>query len=148
MGILDHGSGRMLTLRAMRDRSSIAILRLLLDAIEHYGRPKAIRTDNEAIFTSWIFAFVLQWLGIRHQRTLPHCPWMNGRIERVWYTFKQVLRMCHLPSEVELQATLDLLRNTYNQHRPHQSLSGHTPDEAWRILIERKRKPRNQTRRR
>ena len=148
--ILDHGSRRMLMFRALRDRSSITILRLLLDAIEHFGRPKAIGTDNEAIFTSWVFAFALQWLGIRHQRTLPHCPWMNGRIERVWSTFKQVLRVCHVPDDIELQATLNMLRDVYNQRRPHQSLSGHTPDEAWRILIERKRKPkpRDQARRR
>jgi transposase InsO family protein len=129
-GILDHGSRRMLTFLALRDRSSIAILRWLLDAIEYYGKPKAIRTDNEAIFTSWVFAFALQWLGIRHQRTLPHCPWMNGRIERVWSTFKQVLRICHIPDEVELQATLNMLRDVYNQRRPHQSLSGYTPNEA------------------
>jgi transposase InsO family protein len=120
----------MLTFLALRDRSSIAILRWLLDAIEYYGKPKAIRTDNEAIFTSWVFAFALQWLGIRHQRTLPHCPWMNGRIERVWSTFKQVLRICHIPDEVELQATLNMLRDVYNQRRPHQSLSGYTPNEA------------------
>ena len=142
LGILDHGSRRMLMLHALRDRSSITILRLLLDAIEHYGRPKAIRTDNEAIFTSWVFAFALRWLGIRHQRTLPHAPWMNGRIERVWFTFKQVLRTCHIPDDIALQATLNMLRDVYNQRRPHQSLSGHSPNEAWRILIERKGKPR------
>lgn len=142
LGILDHGSRRMLTLHALRDRSSIIILRLLLDAIEYYGKPKAVRTDNEAIFTSWVFAFALQWLGIRHQRTLPHAPWMNGRIERVWSTFKQVLRTCHIPDDIALQATLNMLRDVYNQRRPHQSLSGHTPNEAWRILIERKEKPR------
>ena len=75
---------------------------------------------------------------------------MNGRIERVWSTFKQVLRIFHIPDDIELQATLNILRDVYNQRRPHQSLSGYTPDEAWRILIERKRKPkpRDQTRRR
>jgi putative transposase len=140
----------MLTFRPLRDRSSITILRLLLDAIEHFGEPKAIRTDNEAIFTSWVLTFTLQWLGIRHQRTLPHRPWMNGRIERVWSTFMQVLRVCHIPDDIELLATLNMLRDVYNQQRPHQSLSGHTPNEAWRILIERKRrpKPRDHTRRR
>jgi putative transposase len=150
LGILDHGNRRMLTFRALCDRSSITILRLLLDAIEHYGTPKAIRADNEAIFTAWVFAFTLQWLGIRHQRTLAHCPWMNGRIEQVWSTFKQILRMCHIPDELELQTTLNMHRDVYNQRRPHQSLSGHTPDETWRILIERKRKPkpRDRTRRR
>lgn len=139
LGILDHGSRRMLMFRALRDRSSITILRLLLDAIEHVGKSKAIRTDNEAAFTSWVFAFALQWLGIRHERTLPQCPWMNGRIERVWSAFKQALRMCHIPDDVDLQATLNMLRDVYNQRRPHQSLSGHKPDEAWRILMERKR---------
>lgn len=69
LGILDHGSRRMQTFRALRDRSSITILRFLLDAIEYYDRPKAVRTDNEAIFTSWVFAFALQWLGIGHQRS-------------------------------------------------------------------------------
>lgn len=140
LGILDHGSRYMLTLDALRTRSSIAILRLLLNAIEHYGKPKAIRTDNEAIFTSWVFAFALRWLGIRHERTMPHSPWMNGRIERIWSTFKHVLRMCHIPNDIALQATLNTLRDAYNQHRPHQSLSGYTPAEARRILIDRKRK--------
>lgn len=145
-GIIDHGSRRMLKLDAIDDKSSISLLRLLLDAIEHYGKPKKIRTDNEAIFTSWVFAFALHWLGIKHERIEPHCPWMNGRIERVWSTFKQLLRMYDIKNEAELQATLDVLRGTYNQHRPHQSLSGHTPVEAWRILGQRKKKKRSRRR--
>jgi putative transposase len=143
LGILDHGSRAVLTLASLREKSSIAILRLLLDAIEYYGKPKSIRTDNEAVFSAWVFAFALQWLGIRHQRTRPHCPWMNGRIERAWSTFKQLLRRFDIRSEVELQATLELLRETYHQQRPHQSLSGHTPAEAWDILKYRKPKRRN-----
>jgi putative transposase len=106
-----------------------------------------IRTDNEAIFTSRVFAFALRWLGIRHERIEPGSPWMNGRIERVWSTFKQLLRMYDIRNETELQATLDLLRETYNQHRPHQSLSGHTPIEAWNILEKRKAKPKRPRRR-
>lgn len=78
--------------------------------------------------------------GIRHQRTLPHCPWMNSRIERAWSTFKQVLRVCQIPDDISLQATLNLLREVYNQRRPHQSLSGYTPNEAWKILIKKKAK--------
>ena len=138
-GIIDHGSRRVLKLEALRQKISVALL-LLLKAIEHYGKPKSIRTDNEAIFASWTFAFALHWLGIRHQRIEPHCQWMNGRIERIWSTFKQLLRMFDMKNEVELQATLNLLRETHNQYRPHQSLSGHTPDEAWAILAQRKSK--------
>ena len=68
LGIVDHGSRRMLTLTALRDKSSIFLLRCLLDAIEQYGRPCFIRTDNESVFTSRLFAFGLKWLGIGHQR--------------------------------------------------------------------------------
>jgi len=53
-----------------------------------------------------------------------------------------VLRICQIPNDIELQATLNMLRHAYNQQRPHQSLNGYTPNEAWRILIERKGKPR------
>jgi putative transposase len=89
----------------------------------------------------------LRWLGIKHQRIEPQCPWMNGRIERVWSTFKQLLRAFDIRNEAELQAMLDLLRDTYNQHRPHQSLSGRTPVEAWNILQKRKAKPKRPRRR-
>jgi transposase InsO family protein len=89
-----------------------------------------------------------RWLGIKHQRIAPQCPWMNGRIERVWSTFKHLLRAFDITNEAELQATLDLLRETYNQHRPHQSLSGHTPIEAWHILKKRKAKRKRPRRRR
>lgn len=138
----------MLSLQALGGRSPIALLRHLLDAIERYGRPMKIRTDNEAVFTSRTFAFALRWLGIRHERTPLHCPWVNGRIERVWSTFKQVLRLCRIPNDEALQATLDLLRNTYNTHRPHQALSGHTPAEAEQILRDPKRRRERAARRR
>lgn len=147
-GIIDHGSRAVLSLQMLRERSSIALLRILLDTIERHGKPVKIRTDNEAVFTSWTFAFALHWLGIRHERTPLHCPWVNGRIERVWSTFKQVLRLCRIPNDEELQATLDLLRHTYNVHRPHQALSGHTPAEAEQILRDPKRRRERAARRR
>jgi putative transposase len=141
LGLIEHASRQVLRLQALRDKKTITILRILLNAIEHYGKPKAIRTDNEAVFTSWVFAFALRWLGIRHQRTKPHCPWMNGRIERFWRTLKDALKLFDITNEVELQATLEMLKTHYNQHRPHQSLSGLTPDQAAEILKLRTEKP-------
>ena len=134
MGLIDHASRQLLVVKALYDKRTITILRVLLNAIEHYDKPKAIRTDNEAIFTSWMFALALRWLGIRHQRTLPGAPWMNGRIERFWRTLKDALKLFDIPDEVELQATLDMLKHHYNQHRPHQSLSGLTPNQASEVL--------------
>ncbi|MDR2581667.1 MAG: hypothetical protein LBC85_11845, partial [Fibromonadaceae bacterium] len=72
------------SLQAIGGKASIVLLRILLDVIEKFGKPKVIRTDNESVFTSRLFRFALWLLGIRHQRIMLHCPWQNGRVESIW----------------------------------------------------------------
>ena len=74
LGLIDHGSRACLALAHLRDRSTIGVLRLVLDVVERSGKPKALRTDNERIFTSRLFRLALWMLRIRNQRSLPHCP--------------------------------------------------------------------------
>lgn len=50
-GIVDHGSRKCLSLKALDEKASITLLKSLLDVIERHGKPKAIRTDDEAVFT-------------------------------------------------------------------------------------------------
>ncbi len=88
LGIIDHGTRLCLSLKSISDKASITLLKALITAIEAYGKPKAVRTDNESVFVSKLFRFGLWILGIRHQRTQIHCPWQNGRIERFFGTFK------------------------------------------------------------
>ena len=90
-GIIDHDSRALLHLQALHEKTSRTLLACLCDVIRIYGKPKVIRTDNEAIFTSRIFRRGLKLLGIRHQLTDPGCPWQNGRIERLFGTLKQKL---------------------------------------------------------
>lgn len=73
--------GKCLGLKALEDKASITLLKALILAIENYGKPKAIRTDNEAVFTSRLFNFGLWLLGIRHQRTMLHCPWHDEPVK-------------------------------------------------------------------
>ena len=84
LGLLDHGSRGLLDLAALPDKCSWTLLGHLFLAIGKYGKPRAIRTDNEACFTSRVFRVVLRLAGIRHQRSDPGCPWQNGRIERLF----------------------------------------------------------------
>jgi len=131
LGIVDHGTRLNLRLDALPDKRSLTLLFAIARACLRYGRPKVIRTDNEAIFTSRRFRFGLALLGIRHQTTELHCPWMNGRIERFFGTLKQKLDHWKVPDRKALDTSLAEFRFWYNAVRPHQSLYGRTPAEVW-----------------
>ncbi len=131
LGLIDHGSRACLALSDLRTKASVAILRAVLDAIERFGKPRCIRTDNESVFTSALFRISLRLLDIRHQRTAPFAPWQNGRVERFFKTFKELVRLWPF-HPCEPQRDLDLFRLWYNHVRPHQHLDGFTPAQVWR----------------
>lgn len=130
-GILDHGSRVLLCLQALPNKSSWTLLGYLFLAIGKYGKPRFVRTDNEAVFCSRLFRGILAFLGIRHQRTDPGCPWQNGRVERFFGTLKQKMNQWSVASLEELGNALVQFRFFYNHVRPHQNLGGRTPAEAW-----------------
>ncbi|MEA2048883.1 MAG: transposase family protein [Campylobacterota bacterium] len=69
LGIIDSGSRALISLKHLLTKSTINIIRTLVDAIELYGKPQSIRTDNEMVFTSKLMRLVLWILGIKHKRT-------------------------------------------------------------------------------
>lgn len=131
-GLLDSGTRACLDLRRIHTKASVAVLRALCDAVEHYGKPKAVRTDNEAVFVSRLLRLGLILLSIRHQRTEVCCPWMNGKIERFFGALKERLSHYVLPERLEtLSHELAIFRLWYNHVRVHQHLNGRTPAEVW-----------------
>jgi len=132
LGMVEHQSRSCISLKPLIDKSSITLLECLIVAIKKYGKPKMIRTDNEAIFTSKVFRFGLWMLGIKHQRTEVACPWQNGKVERFFGTLKQKLNQWEVASFDELNHSLHLFRFWYNHVRPHDYLDGATPIEVWR----------------
>jgi transposase InsO family protein len=131
LAILEHASRAALWLEALQNKSSWALIGRLIEAIRRYGKPRAIRTDNESIFTSKAFRLALFLLDIRHQRIDLHCPWQNGRVERFFGTLKEKLDRLAVDSFDALNQALGEFRFFYNHVRPHQSLSDGTPAEAW-----------------
>jgi transposase InsO family protein len=143
-GILDHGSRALLYLQALHDKTSRTLLDCLIEIIRTHGKPKIIRTDNEAIFTSRVFRRGLILLGIRHQLTDPGCPWQNGRIERLFGTLKQKLDQWQVPDFAQLNRDLDVFRHWYNHIRPHQNIDGRTPAEVWNGINPYTKPPRQE----
>lgn len=131
LGIVEHASRAALTLEAVHSKSSWTLVSKLAAAIRRYGKPRCVRTDNEAIFTSRVFRSALFVLGVRHQTTDLHCPWQNGRVERFFGTLKESLNQLAVMSFDALNTALGEYRFFYNNVRPHQNLDGATPAEAW-----------------
>lgn len=132
LGIIEHQSRACLALQGVINKSSVTLLRCLLDTIEQYDTlPKYIRTDNEAVFTSLLFRFGFWLLRIKHQRTEICCPWQNGRVERFFGTLKEKLNQWEIHSLEPLNHSLHLFKFWHNHIRPHQNLNGLTPAEAW-----------------
>jgi transposase InsO family protein len=119
LAILDHASRACLALRTVREKSALRLLRVLLATCQRYGQPKYLRTDNEASLTTWRLQGWLWLLGIRHQRTDPHCPWQNGRVERFFGTVKRTLEQWQIENREHLDEALAQVRLWYNHLRPH-----------------------------
>jgi putative transposase len=88
LAVLDHGSRALLHINRLQRKTACAIARCVIDLIERYGVPRALRTDNEGAFASGAMRQLCAWFGIRHQRNQPYHPWKNGRIERLFGTLK------------------------------------------------------------
>ena len=131
LGVVDHGTRALLALQALERKTTVAVLRALLDLVERFGRPAMLRTDNEATFTARLFRLALFVLGIHHQRTEPFAPWQNGRVERFFGTFKRSLRQLReeKPNAPLGEAKLRAFRLWYNGT----TTSGLT--KAWKGLL-------------
>jgi len=141
LGIVEHHSRGCLQLQMLRTKTSIALLRCLLDVMETLGqKPRYLRTDNEAVFTSLTFRFCLWLMGIQPQRTEICCPWQNGKVERFFGTLKAKSKDLFFQSGQTLQQELNTFRFWYNHIRPHQYLEGLTPFEAYHGIDSHSRK--------
>ena len=72
-------------------------------------------------------------LGIEQKNGRPNHPQTQGKVERFQQTLKRWLRAQPPPTTLtELQTQLDTFADYYNTVRPHRSLSGRTPEHAYR----------------
>ena len=84
MGIVDHGSRRLLCLQVVPSKCAFTLLGCLCFTFARSGMPKVIRTDNEGMFTGQLWRGTLHALGIVARLGPPMQPWRNGCIEGIW----------------------------------------------------------------
>ena len=143
VGMIDDAT-RLLWLEVVKDIKSLTVMFATLNILnrmkELYNITfEEILTDNGSEFGSGPhaknkdtnpFERLLKEVHIKHRYTKPYRPQTNGKIERFWRTIDEDMIQETIYKDLD-ELKHDLLGYTiyYNEHRPHSSLDGKTPDE-------------------
>lgn len=105
------------------------VVRMLDQAIELHGTPRAIRTDNGPEFTSRAFDEWCYTRGIQHHFIRPGKPVENAFAESFNSRVRDEMLNQHCFTSVrQAQDLLDDWRADYNAVRPHTALGGLSPE--------------------
>ena len=130
--LLDGYSRKLLALRLFKVTPKTKdMLALVKTVVATFGQPRFLVTDHGAQFRKR-FTAAIEALSIAHVRGKVHSFRFNGKIERLFKTFKLWQRVAMLfLSANAVQQRLDSFLDWYNGERCHQSRNGFTPDETW-----------------
>jgi hypothetical protein len=139
-GVNDHSRFCVIAQACVR-ATGRAVCLAFARALEHYGVPDEVLTDNGKQFTARfgrggevLFDRICRDNGIVHRLTQPASPTTTGKIERFHQTLRRDFLDDHEPFETieDLQAALDeWVAGDYNTRRPHQSLDMASPAERF-----------------
>ena len=132
VAVMDWWTRKVLSWRVSNTMDVGFCIEALEDALAGHGRPEIFNTDQGSQFTSPQFTKVLQDAGIRISMD-GRGRWMdNVFIERLWRSLKYECVYLHaFETGSELRGGLTQWVGYYNARRPHSSLGGRTPDEAY-----------------
>lgn len=136
IGCLDDHSRFVVGLGLFRRQTTDRCLDVLRSAIEKYGMPKEVLTDNGRQFYTWrgksAFQKYLIQSGISHVRSRPYHPETLGKIESLWRNiYQELLSKNPLKSFEDAQEKLEKWVEWYNYNRPHQGIGGLVPADRF-----------------
>jgi len=130
--IMDWHSRTVLSWRLSNTQDATFCVEALEEAIERYGCPEIVNTDQGSQYTSTAWTDVLKARGIRISMD-GKGNWMdNVFIERLWRSLKY--ECVYLNAFDNLRDAADQIGNWvmyYNRERPHSSLEGFTPHQVY-----------------
>jgi len=134
-GIDDHS--RFCVAAGLLERANArAVCRVFTQALERYGAPEELLTDNGKVFTGRLgphpgevlFDRICRERGITHRLTGVRCPTTTGKIERFHKTLRtELLTGRRFPSLAVAQQAVDTWVEDYNTQRPHQAIAMAVP---------------------
>ena len=101
-------------------------------ALAHYGRPEIFNTDQGSQFTSRKWTGALEAAGIAISMDAQGAWRDNVFIERLWRSLKYECVYLNAFDRVrDAQRQIGLWMDYYSRERPHSTLGGLTPREAY-----------------
>ena len=132
LGVVDYHGSRLVVVQRLRWPTTAAVTRVLDEAFRQHSAPVRILTDNGPILRSEAFETFLAEHNVRHSRIRPAHAWTNGRIERLFRTFKETVShyAWAFTSLRQIDRWCADFVQFYNRDRPHSSYGGLTPNEV------------------
>ena len=130
--VLDGFSRKIMAMKVYAGTPCARNMAALIRSAAARHRPKFLITDNGSQFRKQ-FGKALRRQRIRHVRTRVRSPFLNGKIERFFRTFKLWQRLTLMAATASgIQRRLGVFVTWYNTTRPHSALGFRTPEEAYR----------------
>jgi putative transposase len=130
--VLDWFSRRVLSWRVSITMEAAFCVETLADALALHGKPDIFNTDQGSQFTGAAFTGVLTDNGIAISMDGKGAWRDNVFVERLWRSVKyEEVYLRAYDSVSEARASIGRYLNFYNGRRPHSSLDGVTPDQAY-----------------
>jgi putative transposase len=132
VAVMDWATRHVLAWRLSNTMDAGFCVEALNEALSRYGRPEIFNTDQGSQFTSLAFTGVLKNAGVAIS--------MDGRgrcmdnifIERLWRSLKyEAVYLHELSDGFVAERVIGEWLAFYNTERPHSSLGGQTPAEAY-----------------
>jgi putative transposase len=130
--VLDWFSRRVLSWRLSITMEAAFCVATLQDALARHGKPDIFNTDQGSQFTSQAFTGVLASNDIAISMDGKGAWRDNVFVERLWRSVKyEEVYLKAYESVSEARSSIGRYLDFYNGRRPHSSLDGTTPDQAY-----------------
>ncbi|MFV0360737.1 PfkB family carbohydrate kinase [Tropicimonas sp.] len=132
VAVLDWFSRKVLAWRLSATLETEPCVEALKEAMHRHGKPEIMNTDQGSQFTSIDFIRTLKTADIQISMDGKGAWRDNVFVERLWRTIKY--EEVYLRAYDSVSVARESLRRYlkfYNSRRPHSSLDGQTPDQAY-----------------
>jgi putative transposase len=130
--VLDWASRRVLAWRLSITMQASFCVETLEDALARHGKPEVFNTDQGSQFTGTAFTGVLGKNDIAISMDGKGAWRDNVFVERLWRSVKyEEVYLRAYDGVSEARSSIGRYLDFYNRRRPHSSLDGATPDQAY-----------------